>query len=491
MKFIKKPLFLSLLSALLLSLPWLNMGSWWILFAFVPLFWLQKSLQSAGRRGFLWWVALALCVWITLTCFWVSFAFAAASIIVPLVGIASLWPAWWLYNIVSKRSGRALSYTIFICAWIVAEWWYSVGDVSFPWLTLGGAWAWSPWAVQWYSLTGVYGGTLWILIANIAIFTALTKPRVWYFVGAWVVVPIVVSLSMYWSYTEPVERIKVAVIQPNIDPYTEKYETDGLAVVLSLAATAPAQSELFVAPETAIVNTIDLNDSVPNQDVLRVQRFLSTRPVAAAFIVGAMSHSGDTYYNTALYIDSNGVQTYHKGKLVIGVETTPSWAAWAARAIDMGGYVGSLGRQAERDIFRASVPVGSAICYESIYGEYFSQWVASGARLMTIITNDGWWGDTPGYRHHAAYASLRAIECGRAIARSANTGVSALIDSRGVVGSSLGWDERGVVSGSLPLGDGITPYVRWGDMTARLALYVGALALLFFIGRSRDTVIFC
>lgn len=479
---LKKPIFLSLLSALLLILPWVGGGAFWIFGAFVPLFVLQKSLHDAGRKGFLWWVALTLALWIVGTCYWVSYAFWAASFIVPAVGVLSLWPAWWIYNIVWKKSKKALAYTILISLWIALEWWYAMGDVSFPWLTIGGAWAEWPWAVQWYSMTGTYAGTLWIMVANVGIYTALTKGRVVWFCAAWIALPLILSLSIYWSYQEPTERtINVAAIQPNIDPYTDKYETDGLGVVLDLAAKAPQNTELFVAPETVITNAVDLDHLGQSISVARIRDFLKNRSTNARFIIGAMSTQGNEYYNSALCIDSSTVEVYRKSKLVIGVETTPWWVEWFAGAIDMGGYIGSLGRQKERTVFEGGV--GAAICYESIYGEYFAGWVSAGAELMTIITNDGWWGDTPGHRQHAAYARLRAVENRRSIVRSANTGISELIDARGNIISSLGWDKQGLLTGSLPLNSTLTPYTIWGDMVARLALYTAILSLLFFVGQ--------
>lgn len=141
MNFTKKPIFLSLLSATLLTMPWIGLGSFWIWGAFVPLLSLQQNLRDEGRKGFLWWVALTLVIWILASCFWVSFAFWGSAIAIPLVGLVSLWPAWWIYNVVWRRSPKALAYTVLVAGWIAAEWWYSMGDVSFPWLTLGGAFA--------------------------------------------------------------------------------------------------------------------------------------------------------------------------------------------------------------------------------------------------------------------------------------------------------------------------------------------------------------
>ncbi len=86
-----------------------------------------------------------------------------------------------------------------------------------------------------------------------------------------------------------------------------------------------------------------------------------------------------------------------------------------------------------------TIPVGCAICYESVYGEYCTRYVRNGARLLTVITNDAWWGDTPGYKQHLSYSCLRAIETRRWIARSANTGISAIIDPSGKIVSQTSW----------------------------------------------------
>ena len=70
------------------------------------------------------------------------------------------------------------------------------------------------------------------------------------------------------------------------------------------------------------------------------------------------------------------------------------------------------------------IKIAPVICYESVYGEYVTDYIKKGANLIFILTNDAWWGDTQGYKQHASYARIRAIETRRSIARSANTGIS-------------------------------------------------------------------
>ena len=132
-----------------------------------------------------------------------------------------------------------------------------------------------------------------------------------------------------------------------------------------------------------------------------------------------------------------------------------------------------------------NIPIGCAVCYESVYGEYYTDYVRKGARAMTIITNDAWWGNTPGYRQHLSYASLRAIETRRAIARCANTGISAIVSPSGKILQPTPWWEQAVIKGQIPLRNDITFFVSHGDITGRVCTFIFVLLLLALIVRFR------
>ena len=101
--------------------------------------------------------------------------------------------------------------------------------------------------------------------------------------------------------------------------------------------------------------------------------------------------------------------------------------------------------------------------------------------LIFIITNDGWWKNTPGYKQHHNYAKLRAIETRRYIARSANTGISSVINPFGSVEQYLGWDLRGVIKSKMPVLVKNTFYVRYGDYLGRISSFFAILFVLFFV----------
>ena len=100
---------------------------------------------------------------------------------------------------------------------------------------------------------------------------------------------------------------------------------------------------------------------------------------------------------------------------------------------------------------------------------------------MAITSNDGWWRDTPGYKHLFTISRLRAIEHRRAIARSANTGKSGFISARGDVGQTLGWEQRGVITAEVPLNSELTFYTRYGDCLARISEYILLLSVLYYV----------
>ena len=149
-----------------------------------------------------------------------------------------------------------------------------------------------------------------------------------------------------------------------------------------------------------------------------------------------------------------------------------------------GGTASGYGRSKESSVFfEKNNPYITApiICYESIYSEYVASYVKKGANLLTIMTNDGWWGNTPGHKQHLEYARLRAIETRKWVARSANTGISAVINSKGEILQTQPWDKAAFIKAKIPAEDDITFYVNYGDILSKVALAFGVLLLLWNI----------
>ena len=148
----------------------------------------------------------------------------------------------------------------------------------------------------------------------------------------------------------------------------------------------------------------------------------------------------------------------------------------------MGGTAGQLGIGKSAEPFSHNgIKIAPAICYEGLYGDFMGEFVRNGAQIFSVVSNDGWWGDTPGYKYLFAYCRLRAIEHRRDVARSANTGISGFINSRGDALQTLDWDKKGVIVEQLRLNDKMTFYTRHGDYLGRLSLYVALLCLLYTV----------
>jgi len=130
-----------------------------------------------------------------------------------------------------------------------------------------------------------------------------------------------------------------------------------------------------------------------------------------------------------------------------------------------------------------STGISPVICYESIFGEFVTDYIKEGSQFIFVLTNDGWWGDTPGYRQHHSYSRLRAIETRRSIARSANTGISSLINQRGEIVQRTNYWEPAAIRGILNANDELTFYTRHGDFIARIAYFFALLIALYTITR--------
>ena len=497
-----------IISVLLLSVGWLGAGGFTLLVALVPLLLISDSYSDSKRDWWRMagWASLTFALWNVATVWWVWIATPIGPIAATIVSTFWNMVAFMLYHYVSKRAPKSVAYTVLAAAWVATEYLYIHTDVlSFPWLAVGNGFSGSPWAVQWYEYTGVLGGSLWVLLSNIAIFEALKKKTARTKVRAalTVLVPLVVSPVIYWSYGPQSERVKAAVLQPNVDCYAEKFNntaTKQVRNILDLVSQVPADAKIVVLPETALPDMVDDDEPQLSASVQGIGRELAASCPEAMVTVGASTvkyyELGDKItdtarqimggycdiYNSAVAINGDGTENiHHKMRLVIGVETMPWWFKSLSELINLGGVAGQLGRNDKATVFeKGGVKVGPAICYEGLYGDWFARFVREGAEVMIVMSNDGWWGNTPGHKRLFDFCRLRAIETRRAIARSANTGVSGFITSRGDVEQRLDWDQRGVLTQDIELSDRETAYVKYGDWVGRMGLLLTLLGVLYF-----------
>ena len=497
---------------LLTSLPFLvpHLG-FLALVGFVPLFFLDRQLRTHEVRHAFWYYFVAFLAFNVATTFWIWFVSpvgAIAALILNALQMSAVFAAGrWGGRVIRRRMRRPLaaeacSLLFFIIAWLAWEHVYFNIELSWPWLCLGNSFLYSPRLVQWYEITGALGGSAWILFSSAVIFLALTASsrgqRRWCSVAAamLVFVPMLCSEIRYATYRESEDPMEVVVIQPNIDPFSKygvlpQSALDARLVQL-MEATVTPQTRYVVTPETFTYNVnADYPETSPS--IQQYQTFLGRHP-GTRMLLGALTYRAIQsdikptrsarprgagqwidVYNTAMVLDSGQVfGQYVKSKLVPGVEIIPYENAlpFLGSFIQrFGGSSSSYGTQDEMDALPDGEgrSLGAMICYESAYGDWSRVATRKGADFLAVITNDGWWGDTPGYRQHFHFARLRAIENRRDVVQAANTGTSGLINQRGDVLQKTGWWVETTLRGDINGNDAQTPFVRHGDVIGRWA----------------------
>ena len=477
-----------------------------------------------GKQVFLT-AGITFLVWNTSCIYWVYNAISAdnnfvVSFLVSLIpfGLGALLMtfAFWLYYRLSLYASRKLAYAGLLSFYIAMEYLHQTWDLSFPWMTLGNGLSGMHQLAQWYEYTGVYGGSLWIMLSNIFAFEAYKafqtqkgyfkyrQSLVW---GLIVILPATFSLIRYNSYKEKINPVNVVVVQPNIDPY-QKFggisATEQLKVLTQLSdAVAQPNTEYFFWPETALPTYNNEDHIRSSQEFSVLQQFIRKYPNGSlitglesvktynepATISAKLDPNSGIYYdnfNAAMQVENSAdVQFYHKSKLVPGVEKLPFPTAMAFLKpvfAQLGGTVGGWGWQEKPGVFYSYSGIGVApvICYESLWGDWIGQSVKAGAQFIAIITNDGWWGNTSGKDQHFMYAKLRAIENRRWVVRSANTGISGFISQKGDVVKRSEWWTRTALKADINLNDELSFYSKSGDVIAK-AISIIAVVLAFFI----------
>lgn len=504
------PYLYSFASGALLSIAWPTYGFFPIIFiAFIPLLYACEHFKNLSLFQIYRVSLFAFLIWNITTAWWIcKYDFLGGSVVLMLnsMGMASVIG---VYVILKRKQVLLKSGALgFISLWLSWEWIHQHWDLSWPWLNLGNVFANTPQIIQWYEYTGVFGGSLWVLLVNWLIFESYMAIRgrvgkriiVFKIVLTAIVifVPITLSLTRYFSYVETNQPVKIAIIQQNTNPKTE--QKDAFEDVINRRIIQLAQSvvdsntSILVCPESALIGTLSEENINSKKSILEFKKFSSLFPKLTMVIGGttfqnAKNESSENNantnsflpyqkFNSALIIDSSDViRFYHKSKLVPGVEEYPfkfisiPLLKWLNNQ-DFETKFSKENNAKTFEITDKSAKLGVVICYESIYGEWITSFVNDGASIIAIITNDGWWDNCDGYKQHLAYSRLRAIETRRTIARSANTGISAFINQRGDIIAQTSWNSAQTLTEVVNSNKTLTFYVKNGDYLTRIANFI-------------------
>ena len=510
---------LALLTGGLLSAAWPTWGIAPLIFiGLVPLLLVEDRIAQGGNGKLFWLSFLAFLIWNVITTWWVWNATPAATLawILNALFMAIVFNVFHLTKktVCNNPWGNFFLIPYWMAFELLTYWW----SIKWPWLNLGGVFSSQVSWVQWYEYTGLAGGTLWVLMINILITNIIsffkvraTKPLL-INIGAELVVlllPIIISTSMYKHYEDQGEETEIVVVQQNCDPWNEQFDVHFYDQViqdninLSRPLVTP-KTQFIISSESAIQEGIWLHELGQSRALKQLHDYIKEVP-QAAFVIGGTTYewvpqgmeddfparqvgNSNRYYychNSALLIDTVNMQHRNKSQLTPAVEAIPEWMGFLRNySITMGIARGTLKGDPEAKVMTFDGhKIGAAICYESAFGEYVSSFTKKGADLLFVITNDGWWGHTPGYRQHFEFSKLRAIETRRCVARSANTGRSGFINQRGDVLQQTHYWVPDAIRETLKANTKVTFYAQHGDYLSRIAVYLSFVLLITLIAK--------
>jgi apolipoprotein N-acyltransferase len=424
---------------------------------------------------------------------------------------------------------KTASLFLFPIYWVAYEYAYMVTDASFPWLTLGNGLSHFNLFIQPADIIGAMGLSAVVVYINIFIYKAAVKYKTdrraayYYSAGALllIIVPVIYGAVKVSSFKSLGEKVKIGLIQPDIDPY-EKWAGRGLEdftdeyFALSKKAVDDG-AEVLVWPETAL--PVYLFSGNYQGTVVRIKEFLRRNNVQLLTGMPDLIYfrEGDKMppdvkqnrmgtfhyatYNAVLLVDPycDTLQRYGKMKLVpFGervpfVDELPFLGAFFKWEVGISGWnVGrdtsvfnvSVYNKAAADsapVFLSPVPgkkqsfkVNACVCYESVYPAFIAQFTQKGARLITVVTNDSWYGNSSGPYQHKEISALRAVENRRGVIRAANGGISCYINPIGVTERATSMYEKNYLVADVVLQDEMTFF-------AKHPLLVPAIASVFSV----------
>jgi len=470
----------------------------WI--ALVPLLISLRTVENPGelfRR-----VYLSMLLFCLISLWWVSLATLPGGVLTILAQAFFLTVPLLAFYAIKKMAGyrfALLSLPFLQVAW---EWAYMQQDLSLGWLTLGNSQANLNLMIQYADVTGVWGISFWLLWFNVLAVMVLTssKKKLFRFVipmALLILAPLCYSLTI-WSRdgdnirTEP--RLTVTLVQPNIDPHGKWLQQNSADIMdryywMTSKAVRENRPDLVIWPETAI--PFPIFDTNYNDDLhsLRVSLRQWHTALLTGFVDVMYLHNKpfETYNASMLLESGNGApQIYHKMHLVPFAERVPyiDYFPWLGYATFSLSGISGWGRGRDASVMKlltekyGEVVVANFICYESIFPGHVAEFVLKGARLLTLVTNDGWYATSYGPYQHLAIGRLRCIENRRAMARCANTGLTVFLDTYGRTIAEIPWWEKQTLTAEVPLESRLTFYTRNPDLLPKVA--TGISVLLFF-----------
>ena len=444
--------------------------------------------KQALWRG--WWYGLGVFAsgvsWVYVSIHVYSHTPAPLAFVMTLFFVAGL--AWFFalmtYTHQKWLQDKAFTFISFAFIWVLFEWIRSWFLGGFPWLFLGDAHIDTPLA-GFAPVFGVYGISLIIAISATLMvdwqWKTHYKSGLTMIIAPWLLGPLLNQIN--WTQAAQNSEINVVAIQGNISqerkwlseeiyPTLEKYR---------VASEKNWNADVILWPETAV--------TVLHHQAKEYLKYLDTegKKHHTSVITGIPYQQNQTeefpgaYHNSILALgESSGL--YHKQKLVPFGEYVPLPQSWRGLLtffnIPMSDFAAGKNNQAPIHVASNNLTYDIApfICYDIVYPDHVARF-AKDTGLLITISNDAWFGHSIGPLQHFAIARMRALENGRYLLRSTNTGITALIDHKGQVVERVPQFEYAVLNAQAHVMTGNTPFNIWGSWPILIVIWLGLLII--------------
>ncbi len=483
-----KPWFLIAISAILSALPLtfdcLFFLSW---ISFVPFFYILLNnsgdkLRYAFGRGFLFGFIYYLCIYYWFLWFYpldfvnLTSNSSLAVVLLAWVGISAVHGILWCVPFVACHftkkfiNSKPLIIAVSILGIICAQKLPYLSELSFPWARISLGQYKSTALIQSASFFGIDGVDMLILAVNALVTLAIitrNKKRILSLTATLVIFLANLGFGAIRINTaQNGQALTVMTVQGSVEQ-SKKWSSEGDRICYNVYSTLTKENftngiDLILWPESAVPKVYKTENSL--KQYKKLSKELDTPMLAGVLL----KNDGDHTNNAALINESGVVANYAKRQLVPFGEYMPYQKALsklfpylAELNIIEDDYV-SGDSTAIMDIKGGKL--GNIICFESIYPSLTRQSTLDGAEILIEVTNDSWLKNSPAMYQHLAHGVFRSVENGRYLVRSANSGVSAIIDSRGNVVSQLDINEQGVIKDTVYFSDEQTLYTKTGDI---------------------------
>lgn len=367
------------------------------------------------------------------------------------------------YRIFNRNGIAALSSALLF---VFGQYLISAGPWGFPWGRYSTAQYYNPYLIQTSSLLGPYFVDLLIISVNLFVALTFLSKRKTKYALAFIFIFLVnffYGLHSISSNNYVDRKLNVAIVQGNVLT-DEKWHGKSSFRTYMNETYAIESADMVVWGETAI--PLELNTSYSTAgEIIKYSKSTDTELIVGAFYENELGE----IFNGAYYINERGLSEdiYFKRKLVPFGEFLPF-----RKLLDMIPFLDNI-NMLSYDLTSGKLPlitetdngkIGCLICFDSVYPNLARTSVKNGAELITIITNDSWYKDSSSVFLHNGQAVWRAVENGRWIVRSANSGISSFITPKGKIISSIPPLTKGKAIEDVYFLDELTLYTKVGDI---------------------------